>query len=376
MTSFRQRLSENLFNIRGWRTNRKIIVFESDDWGSIRMPSKEVYESCLKHGYRIDHTIFSRYDSLESEEDLNLLFELLLLFKDWKSNHPVITANCLVANPDFEKIQNSNFEKYFFELVTDTFSRYPRHKNCFNLWQEGYKLNIFKPQSHGREHLNVNRFMNELRAGDQDAHFAFKYRMPNIIKKSSGNLYNSSIIALDHYDATDKLEKELIVKEGLSIFKELLGYPSKSFIASNYVWHRDLEIVLNEAGVLFIQGSKKQCVPVGKYNGFTYKYHYLGEVNSMMQIFLIRNVYFEPALNLSNDPVSSVLRQIDTAFTWHKPAVISMHRVNFIGLIDCRIRDTTLKLLHELLKQILKRWPDAEFLSTTELGTLILEEQS
>ena len=33
----------NLLSIPGWRTNRHIVVIESDDWGSIRMPSKEVY---------------------------------------------------------------------------------------------------------------------------------------------------------------------------------------------------------------------------------------------------------------------------------------------------------------------------------------------
>jgi len=36
-------LRKNLVNIPGWRTNRKIVVIESDDWGSVRMPSREVY---------------------------------------------------------------------------------------------------------------------------------------------------------------------------------------------------------------------------------------------------------------------------------------------------------------------------------------------
>ena len=39
---------------RGWKTDRKIVVIESDDWGSIRMPRREVYEMSLKKGYRVD----------------------------------------------------------------------------------------------------------------------------------------------------------------------------------------------------------------------------------------------------------------------------------------------------------------------------------
>lgn len=32
----------HFLNLPGWHTRRKIVVIESDDWGSIRMPSKEV----------------------------------------------------------------------------------------------------------------------------------------------------------------------------------------------------------------------------------------------------------------------------------------------------------------------------------------------
>ena len=31
----------NLSNLPGWRTSRKIVVIESDDWGTIRMPSNK-----------------------------------------------------------------------------------------------------------------------------------------------------------------------------------------------------------------------------------------------------------------------------------------------------------------------------------------------
>ena len=57
-------------NIQGWKTNRKIIVIESDDWGSIRMPSKEVYNKSINNGYKVDLNPYERYDSLASEEDL------------------------------------------------------------------------------------------------------------------------------------------------------------------------------------------------------------------------------------------------------------------------------------------------------------------
>ncbi len=34
-------LAKNYVNFRGWKTKRKIVVIESDDWGSIRMNNKD-----------------------------------------------------------------------------------------------------------------------------------------------------------------------------------------------------------------------------------------------------------------------------------------------------------------------------------------------
>ncbi len=57
-------IGRSLINLLGWRTSRKIVVIESDDWGSIRMPSHDVYTKCLKEGYPVDKNAYERYDSL------------------------------------------------------------------------------------------------------------------------------------------------------------------------------------------------------------------------------------------------------------------------------------------------------------------------
>jgi hypothetical protein len=42
LSEIKQNLSRNLSNLPGWRTNRHIIVMESDDWGSIRMSIRTI----------------------------------------------------------------------------------------------------------------------------------------------------------------------------------------------------------------------------------------------------------------------------------------------------------------------------------------------
>ena len=54
----------NLINIPGWSSRRKIVVIESDDWGSIRMPSRTIYDNLKRHRIDVDTNPFNKYDNL------------------------------------------------------------------------------------------------------------------------------------------------------------------------------------------------------------------------------------------------------------------------------------------------------------------------
>jgi hypothetical protein len=376
LLNVRRTISPWIKNIRGWRTDRKIVIIESDDWGSIRMPSREVYEKCMKAGYRVDKIAYERYDSLASEEDLELLFNLLTSFKDSNGNHPIITANSLVANPDFAKIQSSGFQEYHYELVTETFKRYPKHSGVFDLWMKGKQEGVFFPQSHGREHLNVSMFMNALQSGGKDVLFGFKHGIPGIIphgeNPAGGNTYVES---LKYINEVDKEQKLKIILEGLDLFKQLFGYRSESLIPPNYLWSPDYDKRVSENGVRFYQGNQKMKEPM--FNGSVmYHTHHLGDKNSYGQYYLVRNALFEPSLfkKKINDTVGNCLNSISAAFTLNKPAVICSHRINYIGFINPENRDRNLKLLQELITKIQKKWPQVEFMTSAELGNLIGEQ--
>ena len=89
---------------------------------------------------------------------------------------------------------------------------------------------------------------------------------------------------------------------------------------------------------------------------------------------MVRNCEFEPSSNPDVDWVDKCLSDIRMAFQWGKPAVISAHRVNFVGYIDSKNRDRNLRSLERLLTSIVRQWPEVEFLSGVELGNLLLGE--
>ncbi len=372
LDDFFQKSGRLVLNIPGWKTKRRIVVFESDDWGSIRMPSPEVYHRSLEAGYPVDKIAYERYDSLLSQDDLELLFDLLTTYKDSNGNHPIITANCVVANPDFEKIESSGFEKYHFEIITDTFKKYPKHRNNFILWMSGVDSGVFFPQFHGREHLNVRLFMDALSMGDKDAHWGFANRMPGSIPHGSKLKGNPFVESTRFSSEDDKKEKLSIILEGLDIFERLFGYRSKSIIPPNYIWSPDFDQPVFDAGVLFFQGIRKTREPVPGGN-VIYHNHFLGQRNRFGQLYLVRNAVFEPSLFRLGikDPVRRCLSEISSAFLLNRPVIISSHRINFAGFIDKENRDRNLRLFRILIKEILRRWPNTEFLTSVQLGELI-----
>ncbi|HSV87895.1 MAG TPA: hypothetical protein VLH61_04575 [Bacteroidales bacterium] len=359
-------------NIPGWRTNRKIVVFESDDWGSIRMPSREVYESLLEKGIRVDKLSFLRYDSLASETDLTALFDVLSSVKDIHGNPAVFTANTVVANPDFEKIRANEFKEYRYEPFTTTLSRYPSHKNSFKLWQEGIGAGVFHPQFHGREHLNVARWLDALRQNSGDVRLAFEYGMYDLSESGHIITENSFMDALSYNNEHELENIKTSLKEGLGLFETLFGYKSKSFIASCYIWSPLIEKTLADCGVMYIQGGRVQKIPIpGSTNNYLKKLHYTGQKNEHNQTYLVRNCFFEPGETGAQGLIEDCIKRIRASFFWKKPAIIGTHRLNYIGSIFPENRDQNLNLLKQLLMRIIKEFPEVEFFTSDGLGDLI-----
>jgi hypothetical protein len=373
LPEFKKILINNFQNIIGWRTNRKIVVIESDDWGSIRMPSKEIYELLVKTDLRVDQDPYNKYDSFASEEDLTKLFETLSEFKDINGNSPIITANCVLVNPDFDKIKKSNFEEYHYELFSETLKRYPNHTNSLQLWHEGIANKLLFPQFHGREHLNVNRWMKALRENNKETRSAFDLGLFGIRINNIKEFRSHYMATLDFDTEEEKINLKLNIEEGLNLFEQIYGFRSASFIAPCYTWNNWIEPVLCNSGVKYLKGNFIQAEPNHSNGKVKYKrrFHYTGQMNSFKQHHLIRNCFFEPSQNGNVDWVNECLNEIDNAFKWHKPATISSHRLNYIGFIDPGNTSRNLPLLKSLITKILKTWPDVEFMTSSQLGDLI-----
>ncbi len=350
----------------GVTVNQKLLVIESDDWGAIRTPSKEALIQFGKSGFELEKSLY-KVDALASKTDLDELFDLFLSIKNRNGQNPVLTANAIMANPDFDKIRESDYSNYFYEPFYKTFESYPEHQNNLDIWKKGMAAGIFKPQFHGREHLNINRWMNALQANDKDVKLSFDWRATY-----SGRKDYAFMEAYDWDLPSDVENHKKIIADGLSIFEEVFGYKSASFIAPCYNWDPKLEPFLAEQGINCLQGIGSQLAPTGVFDSYKSIKHHFGDKNPQGTFYNVRNVFFEPVNNPSKDWTNAAMARIQAAFLFNKPAVISTHRINYIGFIEPKNRENGLSQLKKLLESVVKKWPDVKFISTDQIPNYIV----
>ena len=361
-----------LSNLFGWRTNRKLIVIESDDWGSVYMSDKKAFEEMKAKGIPL-HSHYLKNDTLESNEDMEMLMEVLRKHKDSSGRHVVMTGVNVVANPNFEKIKANGFTKYEYELFTETAKRFPQSNKIHTLWKQGIEERLLVPVFHGREHLNVQRWMKLLQEGNETVRIAFEYGVSTLPREMNGDELPDLRAAFDIDTQNDLKYLEKVIDTGLDEFEALFGYKSTFFIPTNGPFNNNLEELLSKKGVKYIGTGKIQSEPLGE-GKYKKHFRYLGKKNRLGQMYLTRNCFFEPISEefpKERDWVASCLKEIEIAFNCRKPATISSHRVNYMGTINPENRAEGLKKLDQLLGAIIKKWPDVEFITSMELGDII-----
>lgn len=354
-----QKLSLTYTNLRSTSLSGRFLFIESDDWGMIRMKSREVREKLKYKGYKIDDCPFNTYDRLESNKDVEALLETLISVKDYKERPGLLIANNVVGNPDFDKIRKSGFNDYEFEIFTETYKRYQDSNNVLSLMKEGMKNGCILPQFHGREHVHINRWMKDLQNGVKSAKDAFENNMFTITTGKNSSCKKEYLDAMAIYEAADYEVVKKSIAEGMSIFKRVWGYSSVSAIAPCYIWSDEVENILKTQGVKIIQSGRAQVKPQN--NRVEIIRRYTGQRNKLDQTYTVRNVFFEPSTNLDKDWIDHAMYQIKNAFNYGAPAILNTHRLNFIGSIEPKMRDFSLTCLSALLKKVKKTWPDVQF---------------
>ena len=364
---------DNVKNLPGWRTRRKLVVFAVDDYANVRLASPIARDRLTAAGVPLSGR-FDHLDTLETRADLEALFEVLASVKDHHGKPAIFTPYALAANPDFEAMTGTPTD-YRLEPVTTTFARRAAedpnaYEGAWALWQQGMRSNLLAPQFHGREHLNVALIEKKLQRHDADLRANFENRSVVGLTEEPTMPGVGFTHAFGFVDRADIIRHREIIAEGLRLFEQVYGLRSVTFTPPAQELHPALYPALEELGV---QAIHKPFYTLRRIEaGRTIReVNFLGRRKGQKHVNIVRNVVFEPTGSQSRDSVALALRQVAAAFRWGKPAIISSHRVNFCGHIDPANRRAGLQALKQLLQAIVRRWPDVEFIGAGDLAQRI-----
>lgn len=370
--SLKTAIIDNAKNLLGWKTKRKLVAFSVDDYGNVRLDSVEARKQLDKLGFEVQNR-FDAYDTLETKEDLEVLFSTLDSVKDQHGHHAVFTPFALPANLNFEKIAENLFTKFEYELLPETYAKLPGYGGTWDLWKEGIEKKYLVPQFHGREHLNLKVFEEALEKRDAATLASLKNRSYTSIKSSYPTI--RSVAAFEFWEMKENERFNHIILDGLDAFEKVFGYRSTHFNPPGGREHPIIHKALFEGGVKYLDSPfvKTEHEGKGKYRKVI---NFTGKKNDLGQLFMVRNCVFEPTAREGVSWADYCLKQIESAFRWNRPAVISSHRVNFCGHMDSANRAKGIAELQKLLNMIVKRWPDVEFVSATDICDIMAEEKS
>lgn len=373
----KQKILDNIKNFYGWKSNRKIVVFSVDDYGNVRLDSKKARKSMDNAGLKV-FSRFDAFDALETKLDLEILYDTLSSVKDKNGHHAVFTPFVVPCNIDFDKMKLDKYQNYNYEVLPITYEKLASkdplsYDGAWSLWQEGINRGLMVPQFHGREHINLKIFEEKLAKKDYELLTVLKNRSYTSIT-NSGYSTISYTAAFEFWEFKENERFTGIINDGLNKFEQVFGYRSVHFNPPGGREHPVIHQALKDAGIKYLDTPliKSEHQGKGKYKKII---NYTGKKNSIGMTYQVRNVVFEPTDERGFDWVNYCMKQIETAFFWNRPAIISSHRVNFSGHIDPRNREIGINKLKSLLSRISNNWPDVEFMSANELGNLISKSQ-
>jgi len=362
------RILQDLWHTRGrgaknafaQRTKSPVVVLESDDWGSERVRSRATLKSLVRQGILPPEGQYHT-DTLANQDDLEALGETLGSVRDSEGRSAVLSPFVNPANPDFHRIRADGFHAYAFEPMTQTLEARGDRREVMATWAGLISEGMFSPEYHGREHLQTEMWMEWLR------------KDPRVLKAFEHGVYSVDGNGLPpmarQFRATCFFETEAQIpvigarlESGVQVFESVFGSTPTCFCPPNNVFHPELHGSLERSGIRAVMRTLRNPQPDGKGTGRVVVSFRPTKGTSLMS--WSRNALFEPE---SGYGVNHCLRQMASAFSWGVPAIVSTHRVNYVGAIDPTVRERGNRELRRLLTEVARRWPAVRFMSSRDL---------
>ena len=316
-----------------WREpvlRQPVLIIESDDWGAGPLAQADV---------------------------LTRLSALLQRVRDRGGRPAVMTLGVVLEVPDGVRIAASGCTEYHaVPLVDDRFD------GVRAAMQEGIRAGVFAPQLHGLCHYWPPAVLAAAQS-DHGVHDWLTSPEPGATEGLPSPLQSRWVDASSLPSRT--LEPAAIqqaVAEEAAAYRAVFGGPPQVAVATTFVWNDAVEVAWAQAGVeaVITPGRRATCRNAAGQPGCVDGTMLTGERSLAGQVYLVRDVYFEPELgHVPQRLVDGLLARSRQG----RACMAETHRFNFL-----QAREASLATLESALKAVLAACPAVRFITPLELA--------
>ncbi len=317
----------------------QIIIFESDDWGT---------------------------GPLKQQEALAQISTVLSRFSDSEGHHPVITLGIVLAEPDKDKLIASDLQTYYLRTLADA-----RYSKLLETIHQGVEYGIFSLHLHGMEHFWPTSLIKSAQKNVKVKQWLLEsdeYRTEDLPSELQSRWVDSSSLPSINHKQADICQA---IDEELVLYQKIFASAADTLVPPTFVWTDGVEQAYATRGIETLVTPGRQCIrrdingqpkPNGRY--------FLNAQEKGGLLFLVRDIYFEPSLG---HKAETALQRIADKICCGRPALLEMHRFNFINETDKS--EKSLQELEKLLQLISAEWSDVKYISAKHLAKIYRDDK-
>jgi len=306
-----------------------VLVIESDDWGA---------------------------GPLAQADALTRLSALLQRVRDCSGHPAVMTLGMVMEVPDGPRIAATRCTEYHALPLADS-----RFDNVRAAMQAGIGAGVFAPQLHGQCHYWPPAVMDAAKS-DASVRDWLTASDPVATENLPSPLQSRWVDAssLPSRALSSESIQQAVAAEAAS-YQAALGSVPQVAVATTFVWNDAVEAAWAQAGVeaIITPGRRATCRNAAGQPACVDATMLTGERSLSGQTYLVRDVYFEPALG---HVPQRLVDGLQARTRQGRACLVETHRFNFLQALDA-----SLATLEAGLNLALGACPNVRFLSPLEL---------
>jgi hypothetical protein len=341
---------------RTFSFDRPLLLLQSDDWGRVGVRDKEGYELLRANGIRLGEHPYDFY-TLETAEDVIALRDMLNRRRDSTGRSPCLVMNFVLANLDFPKIVEKNFQQIHLLPLNKGLPGNWKRPGLFEAYRQGIADGVFYPALHGLTHFCRRAIEHGMsRNGERGGllRTLWKAETPYIHWRMPWVGYEYCNPEKPQAGFLSAETQTDLIGQAVGAFNALFSAAPISACAPGYRANRDTHLAWSKGGVRVAQNGSGTPLPP--------------HMDDCKILHLHRTIDFEPSQRELS--IEKYVQLAEQCFARGVPAIVSVHSINFHSTLR-DFRAITLRVLNDFLSAIERKYPNLLYVHDGDLHEIV-----